>query len=277
MQNNQRISLALAFVLGGCASIVKKPEIDQVKKVAIVSLYARDDVPEKKGRGHVQGWDVNFKQQLMGDALKNFEAKFSKLGWQVVPGAQFVASKEYQSAFQVKTASTNKVARGLAAFGNLVQKVRNDLGFFTPKGMHAIHFSDENANTYSYGDAANDNPKNKLGALAKQWGLDAVIIVQLDYCYAGGTWSMAGTGEANITAGSSVRMINSDGKMVIDMKDIPQCEGETRALSTNTATMIGGDLMFAKLSKKGFGEMFQQATLGTSEKTYSLLAKELGK
>lgn len=57
-------------LLSGCAtSIVKKPEVYKVKKVAILSLYADQKVPEAKGRGIVMDWDDKVRMQVAEDAL----------------------------------------------------------------------------------------------------------------------------------------------------------------------------------------------------------------
>lgn len=253
--------LAVLALGTGCASIVKKPEVGQVKRAAIISLYANQKVPKSGGRGAVTGWDEKFKHQVAGEAIHIAAAEFGKIGWAVINPDKVVQSEEYQAAFRPKpvpgVSPKSTVGRALS----FVQTAAQDLharAFFTPAGMQPVQIDDKSANTTYLGNNSRD-PKQILAKFARQLNVDAVIVVQLDYCYQGGTYSMLGNGEAVVTAASSVKAINQNGELVINMPSIQECGGD-RMESKGTATMIGGDLVFAKMAPEGFRKMFAEAT-----------------
>jgi hypothetical protein len=127
--------------------------------------------------------------------------------------------------------------------------------------MHPIELSGEK-NTYRscMGNGCPPDPKAKLGEFARKLGVDAVVIVAIDYCYGAGFWNIGGLGEAKMTAASTVRAVSKDGQMLIDMDDVPRCSGETRAWSEDSMFMNGGDLVLASASREKLKAMFAQAT-----------------
>jgi hypothetical protein len=270
--NRVVVASVVAFLLNGCVTIVRKPEVNQVKKVAILSVYADQSVPENKGRGVVKGWDDGIRIEVAENALALAEQEVAKLGWNVVPGREVIQSPEYQQAFKIEApAESGQVGSALASLGNVLQKARMR-AFFTPPGMHPIQLqSEQGKNSSCFGNNCPEDPKVKLAAFAKQLDVDAVVVVEFDYCYAGGTWSLGGTGQAKMTAASAIRAVNKDGQMVIDMPAIPRCEGNTRAESQAWMAMNGGDLLYALSSKDNIKTMFTEATAASLDKSVTMV------
>ena len=146
--------------------------------------------------------------------------------------------------------------------------------YFTPAGMWPIQLGDKEANTHYYGDAAKSNPKQRLADMAKKLGVDAVIVVQLDYCYDGGMLSMLGTGEAVMTAASAVKAVDRNGDVIINMPSPPMCDGD-RGKSDTSAVMIKGNLEFTHLGKNRFKKMFIEATRASAKMTVAKIEKAM--
>ena len=90
------ISISL---LAGCSSIVRKPEINGVKKVAIISVYADEMVPWTGGRGRVENFDTNTKNRVALQAFKAYAREFQRLGWQPVSLDQVAKNDFYKKEF----------------------------------------------------------------------------------------------------------------------------------------------------------------------------------
>lgn len=260
------------FSIAGCLpSIVKKPDIDQVKKVAILSLYADEKVPNDKGMGVVTDWDGKVRLQVAEDALKTYQAELTRLNWQVVSPMKVLQSKEYQQAFAIVPASQANTTAG--KFGNLLKNIYQQQ-FFTPAGMLPIPLDDSAANTRYYGDAAKDNPRARLGEMARKLGVDAVVLIQMDYCYGGGTFSLLGTGQAVMTAGSSIKAVNQKGEMVVNMATVARCDGN-RGTSKTSAVMVNGNLQFTRSARDRFRKMFIEASRASAAITVAEVRKAM--
>lgn len=154
----------------GCSSFVKKPEVNQVKKIAILSVYANDKVVEAKGRGMVQNWDQIFKMQVAEDFLAIYKSSFKKIGWTVVEPTEVLASAEYKAMFEVKQVETsnetvNKVGNFLGDIGSKLMERSNKMNFFSPAGMYAIPFPANEKNCY--GDCCLDANASNLWQVEK--------------------------------------------------------------------------------------------------------------
>lgn len=258
-------SLVLVVLLTlnfGCATMVNKEAARSVKKVGIVSIWGNGEVPERKGRGKAKNWDLQMQKDVANFAVQTYTKKMEKLGWKMVSPQQVMASKEYRDLARVPT----KASEGstLGKFMNKLQESKT-ASTFTPEGMVAIKFNDADSsnNTYYMGDAKNYDPRAVLAKWAKEMGVDAVAVVQMVFCYKGGTWSMGGTGEAVLTSSSSIKVVNQAGETIVNMPNETQCDSKYSAESTNSAAMVGGDLVFNSDGK--FKKMFEQATDGAAE------------
>ena len=258
------------LVVTGCSSIVQKPQVNAVHKAAIISLYANEKVPNADGLGVVNDWDDHVRMEVAEDALVTFANELQVTGWQLVKPDSVIHSKEYQDTFAV----SDKVAdTKMGKFASLMQNVYRRQ-FFTPAGMWPIQLDDKEANTHYFGDAAKSNPKQRLADMAKKLGVDAVIIVELDYCYDGGMLSMLGTGEAVMTAASSVKAIDRNGDVIINMPSPSMCDGD-RGKSDTSAVMIKGNLEFTHLAKNRFKKMFIEATRASAKMTVAEIQKAM--
>lgn len=254
----------------GCASIVQKPEVNAVHRAAIISLYANEKVPNADGLGVVSDWDKRVRMEVAEDALRTFAGELQVTGWQLVSPDSVIKSKEYQDSFAIPDEIANSKMGKLAS---LMQNAYRQ-SFFTPAGMWPIQLDDREANTRYFGDAAGNNPKQRLAEMAKKLDVDAVIIVQLDYCYDGGTFSLLGTGEAVMTAASSVKAIDRNGNVVINMPSPGMCDGK-RGKSDTSAVMVKGNLQFTRLARDRFKKMFIEATRESAKMTVAEIQKAM--
>ena len=262
----------IVSLLSSCAtSIVKKPEVYKVKKVAILSLYADQKVPEAKGRGIVMDWDDKVRMQVAEDALTTFQQEFNRLGWEVVSPTTVIESKVYQETFSIPDSMANTK---LGMVGNFL-KNNYQQRFFTPAGMLPIPIDDKTTNQQLFSNSSDKaKQKAKLGQMAKELGVDAVVLTQLDYCYQGGAFSMLGTGEAVMTAGSSIKAINQEGEFVVNMPNVERCDGD-RGKSNASAFMMKGNLYFTRIDKNKFRKMFKQATRESASITIAEVDKAM--
>ena len=261
-----------SLLLGGCAtSIVKQPEAAQVKRVAILSLYADERVPEAKGRGVVTNWNDTVRLQVAEDALNTFQREFYKLGWQVVPPTSVLQSQAYQKTFSIPEEAANTTGVKIASF--LLENYRSR--YFTPAGMMPIPLQGSGNSAQLFGSTP-QKPSDQLalGQMAKQLGVDAVVLVQLDYCYQGGTFSLLGSGEAIMTAGSSIKAVNRTGDLVVNMPTVERCGGD-RGESTSSAVMLNGNLQFTSIDKRRFRSMFIEATRQSASLSVAKLSEAL--
>lgn len=148
--------------------------------------------------------------------------------------------------------------------------------FFTPAGMLPVPLDDKTVNTRYYGDAAQDNPKARLGRMAGKLGVDAVVLVEMDYCYGGGTFSLLGSGQAVMTAGSSVKAVDRNGEVVVNMPAVARCDGK-RGKSETSAVMVNGNLQFTHSARDRFRKMFTEATRESAAMTVAEIRRAMMK
>jgi len=252
-----------ALILGGCGSIVKKPHVNNVKTAAVISIYANGLVPEKKKRGSIRGWNKEMKQEVSAEFLDVYSDSLGKvMGWKMVDANEIIKSASYQEAFKPKMPETkNKTAQKLMKFAAKMQEMSVGFNYFTPTGMQPIELTANELRKIRYVNGKRLDIKTQLANYAKKLNVDAVVVVQLDYCYQAKGVSLGGTGKAIMTAASSIRAIDQKGNMVINMGDLQPCmKNKNRGESEQGYAMVGGNLM-AGLSKKGaLKKMFNQAT-----------------
>lgn len=242
------ISYVLPIVLiglTGCSSIVKKPEINGVKKVAIVSLYADEMIPWTGGSGRVNNFDQQTKHRVALQAYKSFTHEFKRLGWEPIPMDKVTSSGSYKKEFGPQQA--DKDSNILAKAGNVLGNMKLQR-YFTAPGLFPIEWpkKDEHKSGMSF-DLANfklEGKKDFFGQLAdqaKELNVDMVVLIYMDYCYTGAT-AVLGNGTAKMTAGSWVRAINPDKLTIVNMPDIEKrCSGD-RGESDKTVAMVGGSI-----------------------------------
>lgn len=274
--------LVAAIGLSGCASnLVKKPEINAVKRVAIASLFASNEVIFKHGNEKYDSWSWETKERVAKMAHQAFEEEIKKLGWEAVPSSKVVASAAYQAEFggtEIKK-DANLLEKGLA----VVQNVQNRRYFTLPK-MTPIEWNkdgnkDRGVATFDLANMSFKTEKTlpeRLEKLANDLGVDAVILVEMDYCYGGGT-SVMGNGEAYILGQGTMYGVDKRGDNVITLPAMQsRCATDKFAgKSGHSTTMIGGKLTFGDRTSNQdkLVTMFYEATKNTARS----IVKELDK
>lgn len=260
------------FLASSCSSlrpsIVKKPEIQNVKKVAIISVTAPQRVPHKSGRGEVKGWDKSNSRAISDQIYSAYVAEFKKLGWEIVPAAQLGALPAYQENFAPKLSKANN---GFANTLNKLSSMDAENMYLSPTGLFPVVWAEEGKNRGTARlDLANlslekDKAlKTKMQEVASKAGADAAVLVQADYCYDDGSvWvgrANSGSGSAVLTGASAVYAVTPKGVEVIKMARIPaSCGGQHRAVSDSSTPMAKGYLLFGSDKiQKMFSEVAQK-------------------
>lgn len=265
-----------ALVLGGCSSIVKKPDINNVKTAAIISIYANSDVPEVKRRGKVKGWNQKMKREVSDEFFNVYADSLGQMGWKVVSADKVIKSEAYKAAFEPQLKTKNETAQKLMKFAAKLQEMSEGFNYFTPKGMHPIDLSSQSLRKVSYVNGKRVDKRKELAGFARELGVDAVVVVQLDYCYKGGKLSLGGTGKAYMTAASTIRAIDQKGNLVINMGDLQTCaETKNRAQSEQGYAMVGGNLLAAVAKKDTLKKMFNEATRENAKLTMDQINKAM--
>lgn len=277
-----RISAFIAlvpFALTSCASIVRHPEVDHVKKLAIVSVYTNQDIPKVGGGGSNSGGlaflkkavegkdadtgDTSNRVRLAKYALDKYTALLSQVpGWQVIPAERVLASNDYQALGKIDAKKTGG-NRTLASIGEFAQKI-DQAKFNTPPKMWAIRLDGTNNNRAEL--------EQGLAQLCRKLGVDAVAVVNLDLAYEAGFFSVAGTGASHASVASSVKILNKDGKYAVVFPDLQPAAGK-RYDSNTGITMIGGRISMSGDTEKAFQEAIDKTALNDLEVIRTGLAK----
>ncbi|MEW6517672.1 MAG: hypothetical protein AB1439_12300 [candidate division FCPU426 bacterium] len=203
------VSLFLALGLTGCGgTFIKKPAVLDVKKLAIVSVYANTDIHDVEAKE--SGTKVNLLKalvaatapekdietdeqvQLVTMGLKSFgEALSGVEPWSLVPPDQVIRNKKFQALTKP----------GSSAMGDFLSALRKaaTASWVTPPGMPYIPASSVTHGNKSVTIMGQKDPvvegQEKLAALCKDLNVDAVAVIGLDLAYKKGWLSgMSGTG-----------------------------------------------------------------------------------
>ena len=281
--------LPLIFRLGGLAlvigcaslsSIVKKPEIQQVKRVAIVSVTAPQNVPHKGGKGQVSGWNEANRLAIADQALAAYAAEFKKLGWDVIPTPQLSTLAIYKENFAPRI---SKAENGIAKALNSVVAFDADKMYFSPTGLYPVVWQDDakqegtlRLDLANLSLEKNKSLKTKMQEVAAQAGADAAILVQADFCYEDGSFWVghagSGTGTAVLTGASAIYGVTPKGIEVIKMKRIVAPCGGDRVVSDSSTAMLKGQLLF---SNEHVQQMFQEVTRKAASENVKMIEKAM--
>lgn len=214
--------LLAAALLAACGGIIKRPAIDGVKKVAIVSLYMNREfynvnspkaeasspnlMSMLKGVAKAvvqEGTDTEQAQraEIIGQALDAYERQLGQIGrWTVVPASQWLSGRAYKNF--MKAERTGSLAESVGgAFAT------EALSHWTlPAGMQYIPISSvaESGTHYYYGQAkdSKETYRQRLAALCQALNVDGVALVEVD---AGYRFNKL----AKVTFGSTTRAVPS--------------------------------------------------------------------
>ena len=227
--------------------IVKKPAVNDLKRIAIVSVYMNSDIYDLKS-GSAKATDQNILKRIVDSshtpsdenlrlamyALKVFAEDLSTAQWQVVDPKIILQSTSYKS-FVHDTQST-KFLKSLVT-----------TNVATPPDMAYVPFEAVagKANTIYLGN--NDpttNTKQRLAKLARDLGVDGVAVIQLDLAYKTGLLSsMSGTGlfsdirgPATPSVAAAVVIVNKNGEIAIQTAHIS--DGGKRLEAKDTVPML---------------------------------------
>ncbi len=263
--------LAISFVLTACSSIVRHPEVDGVKKIAIISLYTNQDIPKVGGGGsngggaaafgkilkaakgdesEVKPEEMNNRERLAKYALERYHAALSKVpGWRVVPMDAVIGSKDYRAMGKVETENST-----LAALGSFATAVQQS-AYNTPSKMWAMPFGKENTHT---------DPK-KLAALCAKLGVDAVAVIEVDLGY-DSSFAVLGNGSAVASVASATKVINKNGEFAVYFPDIAKAgTGRPRFESEKKMLMLGGKVFITGDTEVAFRQGIEQAAESTAQ------------
>jgi len=275
MNRNLMAAVALAAgsvsILSGCANIVRKPEVDVVKKVAIISVYTNSTI-NKVGGGGKNGGGAHLLSKLAGKedgstpsartriaqyALDTYTKELGRVaGWQIVSADTVVASSAYKDMGKLPgEAGQNRALASVAGALTTLQQAT----FVTPPKMWAIQMKD--------GETKHADSMTKL---CKSLGVDAVAVVQLDLGYES-SFALGGTGTAKASVASSMKMFTREGKYAVAFPEIQPGQG-SRYESDDTAMMLGGNISIDNNEK-----IFQQAINKAAYATRETIVKELAK
>jgi len=272
---------AIPFALTACSSIVRHPQVDGLKKIAIISLYTNQDIPKVGGGGkngggaaalgkmvkaakgdesEVKPEEMNNRERLAKYALDKYHAALSRVpGWRVVPTETVTASSEYKAMGKVQT--ENRTIAAIGAFATALQQS----AYNTPPRMWAMPFGKENTHT---------DPK-KLAALCDKLGVDAVAVVEVDLAY-DSSFAVLGTGSAVASVASATKIINKSGEFAVYFPDIAKAgNGNPRFESEQKMMMLGGRIFMSGETEVAFKQAIDKASAETTKViTEGLVAKK---
>jgi hypothetical protein len=266
--------LVLLSLLSACSSITIKPAVKDIKKVAIISLYANEEVSNTAGAGLVADWNERIRSTVAADALDRFHEEFKKIGWESVATEQISNLPAYQKAFQPEGLLGEQEQDALLArFSGYVQTKQQR--YFSPVGLWPIILTQaqlEGPVTKQVDGM--DQPLAAMANVAQLLDVDAVIIVELDYCYTAVSSVEQGVGHAIMTAASAIRAVDREGQVIINMPGPIKCEGK-RGSSFSSALMIQGNLEFSELNNGMYRKMFSQAAEESAKISVGLIRNKI--
>jgi len=239
----RKVLLRVLFVtcLGftGCASKwVKHPEVDGVKKVAIVSVFSGVEIKGDRGSKSSgndaaalsnvlgkQNAETDWRIRLVTFTAKAYTDAFKAAGWQVMPIEAVAKSPAYQKA-ATPPSTGNETLNAVVGFLGKVA-MRN---YVTPPGTQAIDLTadKERANSGSFSFNGGSSTVLKLKDLAHSLGVDAVAVIEVRSSFDESAWTW-GTGHRSVRPEAATRLdiINKDGEYAVttpSMKEMQKFE-----------------------------------------------------
>ena len=227
--------------LAGCGSILIKPAIYDVKKVALISVYMNRDFYDIKavkdqeakaalrtlGRGLLNQANVLDKldntfnkeyQEIVSYGATTFSRELDGVSnWQWVPMSQVVENKAYQNF-------VNDIAKGQGTGGSLIKLAstfKSADWFIAPRMIFVPIESVAQSGTHIYSGDAEDpkeGMKKALAGLCKKLGVDAVAILEFDMGYKkpGMSFKLIGVDPATPNISTALVMVTSKGEIAVN-------------------------------------------------------------
>ena len=232
------------LLLSGCAKkILIRPAIDNVKKIAIVSIYMNRDLYNIKSPKALQGENTfaRLAKGLVKGALQKVITKGERERNQIITYGAKVYAKQLRSIENWQVISLKKVIINDAYKNLMSPDTGKGIKFFQktegsywikPKGMHHIPVSSVvQSGKRIYAGSAKDpteDARKVMAKLCKSLGVDGVALVELDLGYRFGKVAkvtMFGKTSAKPTISSSVVVVTSDGSIAVNTGLIVKGQG----------------------------------------------------
>ena len=218
---------ACVFLLCSCAGInVKKPDVDNVKKIAILSVTGTEDFVDIET---IEGEKENI-LSIVGNIIKdNVEminepqvtivthganALFQVLngidGWSVIPFEQVNENEEVKAFFE------NKDTWGkVEDFANRVAP-KDGKRLVFPKGMYELSFEKvvPKGNTWVNGERVEAPVLRGLGKLCEALGVDAIAVAEFTFYYRTGMMTKL-TSNVSAIVDVDVVLVDKNGEKVL--------------------------------------------------------------
>ena len=202
------ILCSLAFLLCSCAGVhVQKPEVNDVKKIAILSVSASEDIKkleDEEEEGSLKDALVGVATSAVEDNVKELAKGRERLithgaealaqtlgsfeGWTVIPFDEVTGSAEVQKFFDPTGAEgvMSKIARLVPV---------NGWRYMTPQGMHELPYETVvSGETALFGAKTDDQEvREKAGKLCESLNVDAVAVAEYYFFYEDGLLTLANT------------------------------------------------------------------------------------
>lgn len=263
----KRIAILIVSILitSGCAvNVVKKPEIDAVKKVAIIDVNILRQVKSTEGGGgfttglsmlsalkktpkNGSNLHANFSLGVANDSIEILSRSLGAVkGWKVIPPASYMNKKPFISFVNaVKNINEEKYSA--------VTKLAK-INVLHATGMPEI-FKPE---LY----------KKEMSVLARELDVDALVISSTNLTYTSSALSLGGSGLANTTANVTVYAYDKNGVRVVNTKD-SKIVGETES----TIMLVLTNIDLGEKTKAVYLESITDAT----NKIALRINKDMGK
>lgn len=220
---------SLAMLLCSCAGVnVKKPDIDNVKKIAILSVTSNEeylDIEVAEGKKEtllgMVGNIIKDNVEMINEGQVNVvthgaNALFQVLngieGWSVIPFDEVVNNEAVAEAFGNESKSTMEK---IESFADRIAP-RNGVRHVMPKGMYEITYDDVEpaGNTWVNGERIEAPMLRKIGKLCGDLGVDAIAVAEYSFYYETG---MMTTLTHNVTpiAYVNVVLVDKNGEKIL--------------------------------------------------------------
>ncbi len=290
------LTALVIFGLTGCGGMItKKPAVLDVKKVAIVSIYANTDIHDAEAQK--SGGKINLLKALVGAVapeknietdeyvqlatygLKSFGEELSGVTqWNLVPPDQVIRNKKFQALTKSPDSS------GMGDFLNALRKAKA-ASWVTPPGMPYIPMTSLTYGNQSVTIMGQKDPveagRENMAALCKDLNVDAVAVIGLDLAYKKGWLSgMSGTGIfggilgiATPVVAYEMIMVTKDGQLAVETPMFSQGGGEY--VEGPGAPMLKQGRPYLKDSKQEAVQAYVQALQKSASALKTVLVKEL--
>ncbi len=248
------VLIAVVFFTFGCAvKYVKKPAVDVVKKIAIISIYANSGLYKIGGGGGglatltsmVGKKEREKKKESFGGtalveyALNAYAQELNSIeGWVVVSPKKIIESSAYKKFLDKVKKRFGSVSGAINFIGNVAYAYPPGMALFPFRGTPPGGITKE------------------LKELCQELEVDAVAVMELDVGYSA-DFALGGTGTAVASVSSSVKFITKTGEVAVITEDTAKDSG--RRFSSNDSTlMASGEILFNEKTEEMFKDAIKQ-------------------